>query len=241
VTAIVPYFGYARQDRRTTGRRALGARVIADMLHATAIQRLVLVDLHTPAVEGFFSMRVEHLTAVPILAAALRAVDHEDSIVVAPDLGAVKLAEHYAELLDRPLAIIHKTRVSAQQVAVKQIIGDVVDRSPIIVDDMLSTGGTIEAALKALLAAGCREDATVAISHGLFVERAEQLLQSLPIRRILTTDSVTQHLGRLPIEVQSLGELLADAIRHLHDNESLHDVESRAQNRRGMSPTRVHG
>jgi ribose-phosphate pyrophosphokinase len=225
VIGIVPYFGYARQDRRT-GRQALGARVLADMLHASPIQRLVVVDLHTAAIEGFFSMPIEHLSAVPTLAEAVRPFAHERSIVVTPDFGAVRLAERYARVLELPVAIVHKTRLSGTEVSVRQVVGDVRDRSPIIVDDMVSTGGAIEAAVKALLAAGCRAEATVAASHGLFVGTAHDILLPLPIQRIFTTDSVTQRLDRLPVQVCSLAPLLAEAVRRLHVGESLGDLSA---------------
>lgn len=231
VTGVVPYFGYARQDRRTSRRQALGARVLADMLSSGPIRRLIVADLHTPAVEGFFAAAVEHLSAVPLLADAVRPLVPDHSIVVAPDLGAVKLAEHYARLLELPLAIVHKTRVSGQEVSVRQIVGDVRDRSPILVDDMLSTGATIAASMTVLLAAGGRPDAIVAVSHGLFVERAEEILLPLPIQHIFTTDSVTQLPHRLPVEVLSLGPLLAEAIRRLHGDESLGDLYAVVRNR----------
>ena len=226
VTGVVPYFGYARQDRRTTRRQALGARVLADLVDASPIDRLVVVDLHTPAVEGFFHMPLEHVSAVPILAEALRPFVRERSIVVAPDLGAVKLAEHYARLLQLPIAIVHKTRVSGREVSVRQIVGDVRERSPIVVDDMLSTGATIEAAIAALAAAGCQGDAVVAVSHGLFVAQAEDVLAPLGLRQLVVTDSITQRRDRLPVDVRSLGPLLAEAIRRLHADQSLGDLYS---------------
>jgi ribose-phosphate pyrophosphokinase len=226
VTAIVPYLGYARQDRRVARRQALGGRVIADVIQSGAIHRLVVVDVHTPAIEGFFSIPLEHLSAVPLLADAVRPAVHEKSIVVAPDLGAVKLAEHYARLLELPLAIVHKTRVGGREVSVRQVVGEVRDRSPILVDDMLSTGCTIEAALKALVAAGSRTDSTAVVSHGLFVGQADEVLLPLGLQNIFTTDSVTQHPNRLPVEVRSLGPLAAEAIRRLHTGDSLGDVYS---------------
>ncbi len=226
VTGVVPYFGYARQDRRTTRREALGARVLADLIGASPIDRLVVVDLHTPAVEGFFSIPIEHLSAVPALAEAVRPLVRERSIVVAPDLGAVKLAETYARLLELPLAIVHKTRVSGREVSVRQIVGDVRERFPIVVDDMLSTGGTIEAAITALRAAGCQGDAVVAVSHGLFVAQAEDVLAPLRLRHVVVTDSVTQRRDRPSIDVRSLGPLLAEAIRRLNADQSLGDLYS---------------
>lgn len=195
-----------------------------------------MIDLHTAAIEGFISIAVEHWSAVPILAEAIRPVIHERSIIVAPDLGAVKLAEHYARLLELPLAVVHKTRISGPEVSVRQMVGDVRDRSPIIVDDMLSTGATVEAAMKALLAAGCRAEATVAVSHGLFVGEAKEILLPLPIQRIFTTDSVSQRPDRLPVAVHSLGSLLAEAIRRLHGDESLGDLYSVVRNRLVTSP-----
>jgi ribose-phosphate pyrophosphokinase len=224
VTAIVPYFGYARQDRRVRRRQALGGRVIAEIFQSARIERLVAVDLHTPAIEGFFAIPLEHLSAVPILADAVRPAVREQSIVVAPDLGAVKLAGKYARLLELPLAIVHKTRLSGREVSVGQVVGDVAGRVPILVDDMLSTGATIEAALTAVRAAGAQPDCTAVVTHGLFVGRAHEVLLPLGLQNIFTTDSVTQHPNRLPLEVRSLGPLMAEAIRRLHTGDSLGDV-----------------
>jgi ribose-phosphate pyrophosphokinase len=226
VTAIVPYVGYARQDRRTNAAQALGGRVVAGILDGAAIDRFVVVDLHTPAIEGFFSTPVDQLSAVPLLVEAVRSSVPERSIVVAPDLGAVKLAERYARSLELPIAIVHKTRVSGQEVSVRQIVGDVRDRLPLIVDDMISTGATIAAAMRALLAAGCVPEGIVLASHGVFVGRADEVLLPLPLRRILTTDSVTQRQNRLPVEVCSLGPLIAEAVRRLHSDQTLSDLQA---------------
>jgi ribose-phosphate pyrophosphokinase len=224
ITALVPYFGYARQDRRTKPRQSLGGRVMADIFGAIPLERMVILDLHAPAIEGFFSVPVEHLSAVPLLADAVRSHIQGPSIVVAPDLGAVKLAERYARQLDLPLAIVHKSRLSGDTVSVRQIIGDVRNRTPIIIDDMLSTGATVAAALAALLAAGCAPSALCLVTHGLFVGQAESALGSLPIERIITTDSVAQRTTRLNVEVRSLAPLLAAAVRRLHDDQSLADL-----------------
>lgn len=221
ITAIVPYFGYARQDRRTKTGQSLGGRVLADLLGASKIQRLVVVDLHAAAIEGFFSVPVEHLSAVAVLADAVRPLVDAQFTIVAPDLGAVKLAERYARHLELPLAIVHKARRSGENVTVRQIIGDVRNRSLVIVDDMLSTGGTVAASMKALLEAGARPRAIGVMTHGLFVGQAEAALLPLPLEHIVTTDSVAQRSSRLPVEVRSLGPLLADAIRRLHGSHRL--------------------
>lgn len=235
VTAVVPYFGYGRQDRRGHRRQALGGRVMADLIEAVHVHRIIVVDLHTPAIEGFFVVPVEHLSAVPVLADAVRPAAHDRSVVVAPDLGAIRLAQQYARLLGLPMALVRKTRLSGREVAVTEVVGDVRDRAPLIVDDMLSTGGTVVAAMRALAAAGSRSEGIAVVSHGLFVGSSEEALLALPLQKILTTDSVMQRPGRLPIEVHSLGPMLAETIRRLHAGEPLGDVYSAVRGRTAAS------
>ncbi len=138
VTAVIPYFGYARQDRRASGREAVGARVVADMLPTAGIERVVAVDLHTTALEGAFGVPLEHLTATPVLAEALRPPYRERGVVLAPDAGAAKLAERWARVLNVPVAVVHKTRVGGEAVRTQGLAGDVRGRKPLIVDDMIS-------------------------------------------------------------------------------------------------------
>ena len=225
-TAVIPYFGYARQDRRVSGRESVGARLVADLLEAGGLDRVVAIDLHSPALEGFFSLPLEHLTAVPLLAEALRHSGVGASgVVVAPDLGAARLADRYAKLLDLPVAIVHKTRISGREVAIHGVSGDVEGRQPLIVDDMISTGGTIEAAARGLAAAGSLPVAAVAATHGLFVAGAEERLAAVNARRVIVTDTVAAPPGlRLPLEVVSVAPILARAVRHLHEDRSLADL-----------------
>jgi ribose-phosphate pyrophosphokinase len=169
LTTVVPYFGYARQDRRASGREPVGARLIADLCAASGLQRLVAVDLHSAALEGFFAVPVEHLSAVALLAEAVRSLFPANTVVVAPDLGAVKLAERYGRCLHLPMAIVDKERLSGEEVRVRRVVGRVEGCPMLVVDDMISTGGTVQAAIEALLAAGCAPEVTVAVSHGLFV------------------------------------------------------------------------
>jgi ribose-phosphate pyrophosphokinase len=217
ITAVIPYFGYARQDRRARGLEAVAARLVADLMVASGIQRLVTLDLHTDAIEGFFTVPVERLSAVPLLAEAIRGTRPDNGVVVSPDLGAAKLAERYAELLGLPVAIVHKTRTGPEAVTASHVTGDVKGRTPIIIDDMISTGGTIEAAVRAVTAAGAaREGVIVAATHGLFVGTCVNRLRGLEIQRLLVTDSVSLGaLPGLPIETVSVAGIVAREIRRL--------------------------
>jgi ribose-phosphate pyrophosphokinase len=225
ITAVVPYFGYARQDRRAKGREGVGARLATDMIRAGSIERMVCVDLHSPAVEGMFSIPVEHVSAVRLLANSIAPLTSKRSVVVAPDLGAIKLAERYAEYLGLPLAIVHKVRVSGEAVQVRGIVGDVTGLSPVIIDDMISTGGTIEAAVAALDHAGSAPNPIIAVTHALLVGDARKRLRDLSPRCVMTTDSVAVGFATTPpMTVTGLGALLSDVVLRLHENRSLADL-----------------
>jgi ribose-phosphate pyrophosphokinase len=169
------------------------------------------------------------LSAVPLLVESVRNHVTENSVIVAPDLGAAKLAERYARPLGLPVAIVHKSRLSGSEVSVQRVTGNVRGRAPIIVDDMISTGGTVEAAIEVLLVAGCEPEITVAASHGLFVGPAVERLKIGPLKRIVITDSVRTPKGlELPLEVVSLAPLLARAVDCLHNDRSLGDLLARA-------------
>jgi ribose-phosphate pyrophosphokinase len=222
VTAVVPYFGYARQDRRRHAGEPLSIRVMADLFAATGVDLVVVIDPHSAALEPAFGTTIECATAVPVLASAAAADFPAAAVVVAPDLGAVKLAERYASLLAAPVAIVRKTRVSGTTVHVEEIVGDVADRVPVIVDDMISTGATIAASARALLEAGCRPEFHVVATHGLLVGSAPAVLGELPLRRLLVTDTVAVPPTRaVPVEVVSVAPLIADLIGRLHSNRSL--------------------
>lgn len=224
LTAVMPYVAYARQDRRGSGREPVGARVVAELLATGGLHRVVAVDLHSPALEGMFTVPLEHLSAVSLLVAALRPLP-DSAVVVAPDLGATKLADRYARQLDLPVVLVHKRRLSGERVSVRGVTGDVRGRIPLVVDDMITTGGTIEAAITALLEAGCHQDIVVAATHGLFVGEAVRRLAALPIRDIVVTDSVaSSEADGLRVRRVSLAPLLADAIRRLHEDRSLGDL-----------------
>jgi ribose-phosphate pyrophosphokinase len=226
MTAVIPYFGYARQDRRASGREAVGARLVAGLLESGRLfERVVAVDVHTEAIEGFFGIPLEHLSAVPMLIESVRAYAGTNGVVVAPDMGAAELAQRYAEPLGLPVAVVHKARISGTEVSVGSVTGEVGDRKPIIVDDMISTGGTQKAAIDALLEAGCEPEITVVASHGLFAGSAEEDLRDTPVERFVVTDSVPPPEGlELPLEVVSLTPLLAETVDRLHNDRSLDEL-----------------
>lgn len=218
LTAVIPYFGYARQDHRDETGKPVAARLIAELLSAR-FDRLMTVDLHNPAIEGFFAIPVEHLSAVKLLAKRLAPTAAEDTILVAPDLGAVKLAQKYARHLNLPVAYINKVRLSGEKVSVRGLIGEIGNRSAVVVDDMISTGGTILSAVDALLEGGARQPVTVAATHGLLTDRAQRKLADAAIGKIILTDSISPSANAHPaIERVSLARMIARTIQHMHES-----------------------
>lgn len=221
VTAVVPYFGYARQDRRTATGQSIGSAVVADAIAAAGADRLVVVDPHTAALEAQCRIPVEILTAVPALCGELAPALPDGAVVVAPDLGAVKLAERYAGILGGPVAVVRKHRESGATVAALDVAGDVCGRSAVIIDDMITTGATIEAAVGLLRSRGAAPDIAVAATHGLLVHAAVTRLRDLDLRRVLVTDTVAPKDTGTVIEVCSVAPTLAMAIAHLHADQPL--------------------
>lgn len=213
ITAVIPYFGYARQDRRQHDGEALGVRVVCELL-SRRFARVIAVDLHSSGVETALDLPLVHFSATALLAEALRSTLPRASVVVAPDLGAARLARRIGELLDLPVAIVHKQRLSGTRVDVHGIVGDVRDLTPVIVDDMISTGGTIEAAARVVRNAGARAELVIATTHALLVGPAIDRLAALKPSLLVCTDTVPQS-SDLPFrrEVVSIAPLLADAIR----------------------------
>jgi ribose-phosphate pyrophosphokinase len=214
VTAAIPYLGYSRQDRRSNPGEPLGARVVAQVLAAAHLERVLVVDPHNAAVEAGFSCPVEQLTAIPLLAQAVAPYAGTAGVVVAPDLGATKLADRLAKFLGLPVAIVHKQRLGPGQVVAEHVIGEVRGLQPVIVDDIISTAGTVAAAVELLGARGAKTPVVVVATHGLFSGPALDRLRALPLVRVITTDSVPQRAD-LPFEhdVVTLAPLLAEAIR----------------------------
>lgn len=233
VTAVVPYFGYARQDRRSGARQPIGARVVAEAIAGAGAGRLVVVDPHTSSLEAIFAVPVEMLTAVPVLADAIRPAIADGAVVAAPDLGALRLARHFASLVRAPLAVVSKYRLDAVSVSAEDVVGDVRGRPVVLIDDMISTGATIEAAVSALRSHGAASAPIVAATHGLFAEPALARLGRCAPGRVLVTDSIALTAGfsatsALPSQTVSIAGLLAAAVDRLHRSEPLEELLLRA-------------
>jgi ribose-phosphate pyrophosphokinase len=226
ITAIVPYFGYARADKRHAHREPITASMVATVMQAVGIEHVVTIDLHASQIEGFFHIPVDTLTAVPVLCDALRNRLLTGMLVVSPDEGRVRMATEYAERLGSSVVVLHKQRESGSKTSVTQVIGDVHDRPCLIIDDMISTGGTIAKSISVLLEHGARPEITVAATHGVLVEGARENLRHKAIRNIFVSDTVCLPQRMWPkVEVISIAPLLASAIQRFEADESLSELQ----------------
>jgi ribose-phosphate pyrophosphokinase len=225
ITAIVPYFGYARSDKRHGRREPITASMVALLLQAVGVEHVVTIDLHAPQIEGFFHIPVDTLTAVPMLAAALVGRLPDGIVIAASDANAVRLASRYAHRLKTSVVVLHKQRESGTETKVTHLVGDVRDRPCLIVDDMISTGGTIAEAIEALLESGARPEITVAATHGLLLAGAREKLSHEAVRELLVTDTVPVAMDGWPqLRVISVAPLLARALKRLMADGSLSDL-----------------
>ena len=234
ITAVIPYYGYARQEKKSTWREPITAKLVANLITKAGANRVISFDLHAPAIQGFFDIDMEHLAALPVLADYLMRHREPRTVVVAPDVGRLKMAERYAHALDAPLAVVYKRRTAAGQPEARAVVGDVRNAAPIIVDDIIATGGTIAAAVDALLRAGARPEIRVAAVHPLLVGNAPQLLDSLPLRELVVTDTVVLPPDRRPrhTTILSVDQLLAETIRRIHEGRSVSVMYTEGEARR---------
>lgn len=220
--AVIPYFGYARADKRQGQRVPIAASLVAHLIESAGIAQVVTVDLHAAQIEGFFSIPVESLTAVPLLSEEVRPLLPANAVVVSPDTGRVRMATEYANRLGTSVVVLHKRRESGTETEVTHVVGDVRGRACLIIDDMISTGGTIARSVEALLQAGAKPEIVVAATHGLFIADARAKLAHESIRAVVVTDTVPVSLSNWPqLHVVSAAPLLAEAIRRLAANGSL--------------------
>lgn len=226
ITAVIPYFGYARQDRKDEGRTPITAKLVANLIVAAGADRVLCMDLHAAQIQGFFDIPVDHLSAMPVFIEHLRKIRESlgDLVLVSPDVGNVKVANAYASLLDADLAIIDKRRQSGEDVVSRNLIGSVSDCTVLMVDDMISTAGTICKAAEFVMNHGAN-DVLAAATHAVMVGLAPQRLNEAPISQVVVTDTIPTH-GRLkPIEPilhrLTVAKLLGEAVFRIHHHMSI--------------------
>lgn len=228
ITAVIPWFAYSRQDRKTKPREPITARLVANMLQTAGAERVMTMDLHVGQIEGFFSFPVDHLTAMHTF------VDHfveegfrdaADAVVVAPDTGEVKVAKRLADHLGLPWAIVNKMRREAQQSEVTHVIGEVAGKRVILIDDLIDTAGTLCNAAEKLLAEGATE-VYAAATHGVFSGPAYRRIEDSPLREVVVTDTLPLKAGqpRNKIRTLTIAPILASTIRNVFTDESVSEV-----------------
>ncbi|HET7294888.1 MAG TPA: ribose-phosphate pyrophosphokinase [Vicinamibacteria bacterium] len=223
ITAVMPYYGYARQDRKDKPRVPISAKLVADLLSAAGTDRILTMDLHASQIQGFFDVPVDHLFAAPVVIDYVSKLKLEDLTIVAPDPGAVERARAYAKRLDATLAIVDKRRTQPNVAEVHNVIGDVEGRTALIVDDMVDTGGTLTQVAQAIAKAGAR-DVLASCSHGVLSGQALGKIEASPLSRLIVTDSMplSPEIKENPKIVElSIAELMAKAIRNIHDETSV--------------------
>ncbi len=225
ITAVIPYYGYARQDRKDKGRTPITAKLIANMITEAGADRVLALDLHAKQIEGFFDIPVDHLTAVPVFIRKLKRENLDNYIVLSPDVGNVKTASRYADELGLDLAIVHKKRLTGEDVEAEHIIGDVEGKDILMFDDMISTAGTMCSAAKLAKEKGAKDIRAFA-THGLFVGPAFDRLNNSPINEVTVTNSILiedkdKKSKNVNINVEPIDYLLGEAILRIYQNRSV--------------------
>lgn len=238
ITAVIPYFGYARQDRKDVGRVPITAKLVANLITAAGADRVLCMDLHAAQIQGFFDIPVDHLTATQVFYEYFSSIRHTlgDLVIVSPDVGNVKVANTYASLLDADLAIIEKRRESGMKVSTRNLIGRVNDRTVLMFDDMISTAGTVCEAAKMVMEHGAK-DVTASATHAVLAGIAMERLNAAPISQVVVTDSIPDGQRTAPIQHKlvrlTVAKLLGEAVHRIH-----HDMSVSALFRRGADTKR---
>ena len=224
ITAVIPYYGYARQDRKTSGREAITAKLVADLLTTAGANRVLAMDLHTGQIQGFFNILVDHIFATPILVNYIKSlnIDPDDMVAVSPDTGGVARTRHFAKQIGCSLAIIDKRRDKHNEAICSHVIGDVKDKVCVMYDDIIDTAGTICEASKLLISEGAKA-VYVCAAHPVFSGPAIERLAAAPIKECIVTNSIPLDTSKLPSNIKqlSVAPLLGQAISRIHDDESV--------------------
>ena len=222
INAVIPYFGWARQDRKDKPRVSIGAKLVADLLSAAGVNRVITMDLHADQIQGFFNVPVDHLYASNVILPYLKSLQLEDLVIASPDVGGSKRANTYAKFLGCPLVLCNKTRARANVVSSMQIIGDVEGKNVVIIDDMVDTAGTITKAADIMKAAGAKTVRACA-SHCVMSGPASDRVQESALEEIVFTDSIPYTQRCAKVKQLSVADLFAETIRRVINNESISD------------------
>jgi ribose-phosphate pyrophosphokinase len=224
VSVVIPYFPYARQDRMARGREAISARVVANLIEGMGASRVIFVDIHNRAIQGFFNIPVDPLTALPLLASYFQKPEFSNAAIVSPDVGRTSLAGKYAEQLDLPLVVMHKRRTSFQTVETTHIVGEIKGRRPIVIDDLMA-GGSVLKQIDILYKRGAEGKAYFGVTHPILLASAlERLEQDDRIEKLVVTNTIPlsqEKLNHPKIEVISIAAHLADIIDLIHEGKSI--------------------
>ena len=221
ITAVIPYFGYARQDRKAEGRVPISAKLVANVITAAGVSRALAVDLHAAQLQGFFDIPMDHLYAAPVLVDYFRRLDLKDLTIVSPDVGGIKMARAYAKRLNADLAIVDKRRSGPTEIEAMHVIGEVKDRNVILVDDMISTATSITEAAKVCRKKGAKE-IYICGTHAVLAGKAVEKLQKAPVKEVVVTDTIPLDGKEFSnLRVLSIANLLGEAIRRIHHSESV--------------------
>lgn len=223
VTAVIPYFGYARQDRKDEGRVPITAKLVANVITAAGADRVLTIDLHAQQLQGFFDIPVDHLTGELVLGKYFKDKKIPNLTVVSPDVGNIKIASRYASRLSGDLAIVHKKRVSGSEVEARKIIGDVKGKNILMCDDIIATAGTVCSAAKLVKKLGAQK-IYVGATHGVLTEQAIKEIKKVPIDEVVVTDTVPLNEKQEQIDivkVLTVADMLGETIKRIHRNESV--------------------
>ncbi len=227
ITAVIPYYPYGRQERMSKGREAISARVVATILESVGVSRVIFFDVHAPAIQGFFSVPVDPLTALPVLVNYFRGKENlRDAAIVSPDVGRAKFAAKYADQLGLPLVVMHKRRGSFTDVEVSHVVGDIEGKVPIIIDDVIA-GGSVLREVEALVRQGAKPEVHLSITHGVILPSALELLDNPNIAELVVSDTINQPQAihdHPKIRVVSVDKLLAQVIGRIHVGTSISDL-----------------
>ena len=220
INAVIPYFGWARQDRKDKPRVSIGAKLVADMLSVAGVHRIITMDLHADQEQGFFDIPVDHLYASSVMLPYIESLKLENLVIATPDVGGSKRASTYSKFLECPLVLCNKTRRRPNEVATMQIIGDVKDADVILLDDIVDTGGTITKAAELMMENGARSVRAIA-SHCIMSGPADQRVSDSALKEMVFTDSIPYRGSCAKVKELSVSGMLAETIRRVMDNESI--------------------